>query len=85
MSVQFPRDFGISDLLEIETTDLVKGFLRSLFAVHEIEMPMDGIAILQIFVAEKVKLMAANFIGLTNDLAGLLRKALTKQFQNRLH
>ena len=32
------------------------------------------------FVAEKIKLVAADFVGLANDLLGLLRKSLTKQF-----
>jgi hypothetical protein len=48
--------------------------------MHQVEVPIDGIAVFQIFVAEKIKPVAANFAGLSNDLLRLLRKSLTKHF-----
>jgi len=82
--VQFPGDFAIPNLVEIKITDFVKSLLRSLFAVHSIEMPLDWIAVIQIFVTEKIKLVAADFVGLPDNLLSLLRESLTKQFENRL-
>ena len=84
MPVQFPRDFAIPNLVEIKITDLVKSLLGCLFAVHPVEMPMDWIAVIQIFVTEEIKLVAADFVRLPNDLLGLLRGSLTKQAENSL-
>ena len=85
MTVQFPRDLAIADLVEIEIANPVKGLLRSPFAVDQVEMPIDRISVFQIFIAEEVKLVAANLVGLTNDQFSLLRKPSAKQVQQRLY
>ena len=41
--------------------------------MHQVEMPINRIAVCQIFVAKKIKLMEANSVGLANNLLGLLR------------
>jgi hypothetical protein len=78
VTVQFPRDFAISNLVEIKVADFVKGFLGSLFPMHRIEMPIDGIAEAQVLEAEKVEAVIADFVGLANNLRGLFRKALAE-------
>jgi len=83
--VQFPSDFAIPDLVEIEIMDLIEGLLRRLFAVPPVEMPSDDIAVIQTLVTEEIKLVAADFVGLPNDVFGLLRKSLTKQLEDRLN
>src|SRR5579863_3051554 len=85
MTVQLPRDFAISNLIKIQITDFVKGLLWRLFAMHQVEMPIDGIAVVQIFVAKKIKLVETNFVSQANDLLRLVRKPLTKQRQKRPH
>jgi hypothetical protein len=77
MTVQFPRDLAIPNLGEVEITDLVESLSVSPFPVHRVKMPIDGIAIFQILVAEKIKLVAADFVGLANNVLSLLRKPLT--------
>ncbi|MGB6330511.1 MAG: hypothetical protein WBF41_01980 [Candidatus Sulfotelmatobacter sp.] len=62
----------------------MKSLPRSLFAVHSIQMPLDRIAVFKPFVAEKIKLVAADFVRLSNDLPRLLRKSLTQQVENGL-
>src|SRR5580658_8720848 len=83
MSIQFPCDFAIPNLAEVKISDLVKSLSGSPLAMHRVKMPINRIAIFQVFVAEKIKLMAANFVGLTNNVLGLSRKPMTKQFQQR--
>src|SRR5271167_4844712 len=82
MTIQFPRDLAVSNLVEIQITDFVKRLLGGPFTVDQVKMPVDGIAVFQIFVTKKIKLMAANLIGLVNDLFRLLRNPLTKEFKN---
>src|ERR1700691_595460 len=83
MSIQFPCDFAIPNFVEVKISDLVKSLSGSPLAMHRVKMPINRIAIFQVFVAEKIKLMAANFVGLTNNVLGLSRKPMTKQFQQR--
>src|SRR5579863_883339 len=77
MTVQLPSDFAIPNLVEVEITDLVERLFGSLFPVHGVKTPIDGIAVFQTLVAEKIKLVAADFVGLANDVLRLLRKPLT--------
>ena len=77
MTVQFPRDLAIPNLVEVEITDLVESLSGSLFPMYRVEMPIDGIAVFQILVAEKIKMVTADFVGLANDVLSLLRKSLT--------
>ncbi len=49
--------------------------------MHRVKMPIDRIAVFQILVAEKIKMVAADFVGLANDVLSLLRKPLTNQFK----
>src|SRR5580658_4192996 len=79
MPVQFPSDFAVSNFLEIEISDLVKGLFRSLFCMHGVEVPIDPLTVVKVFITEKVKLVATDFVGLANDMFDLLGKALAQQ------
>src|SRR5580658_2720106 len=85
MTVQFPRNFAIPNLAEVEITNLIKCLFRCLFVVNPIEMPLDGVAIIQIFITEEIKLVTADFVRLPNDLVDLLGQSLTNQIQNTLY
>src|ERR1700733_12983465 len=41
VAVQFPDDFVIANLIEIEERNLVPGLARGAFVVHGVEMPVD--------------------------------------------
>lgn len=48
-----------------------------------VEMPIDGIAVVQVFVAEKIKPVVTDLVGLADDLLGLLWNPLTNLCQQR--
>jgi len=81
MTIQFPYDFAIADLIEVEIVDPMERLLRGRFAIYQIAMPGNGVSIVQVFMAEQIEFMAHDFVSLLNDQVSLLGKALTKQAQ----
>src|ERR1022692_5290448 len=51
VTVQLPDDFVVADLVEVEEWDLVPGLAGGALAVHGVEVPVDGGAEIEVFVA----------------------------------
>jgi hypothetical protein len=51
VAVQLPDDFVVSDLIEVEEGDLVPGLARGALVMDGVEVPVDGRAEIEVFVA----------------------------------
>ena len=51
VAVQLPDDFVIADLIEVEERDLIPGFAGGALLVDGVEVPVDGGAEIEVFVA----------------------------------
>src|SRR5437868_4525786 len=59
MPVEFPCNFVISDFRVFEKANVEPGFQRSAFAVNPIKVPVDLRAVVEVFVAQQVKVMSS--------------------------
>src|SRR5215469_7117082 len=85
MPIQLPCDLAVPDFLKIEIADFVEWFLRCAFCVHRIQMPIDGFAVIQIFIPEKIKTVPAYFLCLLDNLSDFARQSLAQQFSHARH
>ncbi len=67
VAVQLPNHFVVADLVEVEERNLIPGFARGALVVDRIEVPVDGIAKVEVFVAEQIEAMAADPLGLVQQ------------------
>src|SRR5271170_4355165 len=84
MAIQLPRDLAITHFVEIQIAHLVKQLLRSSLPVNKVEMPVNYRAIVEIFVAQQVEAMLADFLRLVNDPLSLAGKPLAQQRQQSI-
>src|SRR5277367_5728757 len=63
VAVEFPDDFMVADLVEIEERDLIPRFAWGAFVVNGVEMPVDRGTEIQVFIAEQIEAMTADFFG----------------------
>ena len=58
--VQLPGNLGIPDFFEIEIADLEPRFARSLLTVHNVAVPVDFRAVVEIRITEQIETVGAN-------------------------
>ena len=63
MAIQFPDDFVVADLIEVEERNLIPGPAGRALLMHRIEVPIYGRAEIEIGVAQQIEAMAADFFG----------------------
>jgi hypothetical protein len=85
MAVQFPRDLAVANLLEIEVADSVKRLSRRPFPVYGIQMPIDRVTEVEIFVAQQIKPEATYSFRLVDNLRGLVLQPLTQQLDHTVY
>src|SRR5215469_16269828 len=82
MTVQFPSDLAVSDLLEVQVFQLEPWLSRGALAVNPIGVPIDVGSIVDGLVAENVETMLADSLGAADDLVRRLGKQLS-QFRTK--
>ena len=70
MAVQFPRDFAVTDLGEIEILQLEPRFPWRALAVNTVTVPVDLRPVVDSFVAQEIEAMLADALGTADDLLG---------------
>jgi hypothetical protein len=79
VAIQLPDDFVVSGLGEIEEVDLEPRRQRSAFSVDCIEVPIDFGAVIQVLVAQKPEVVAANLIGLFYQSVRFVRQVFAQE------
>jgi len=79
VTVQFPDDFVVAHFVEIKKIDPEPRLQWSPFPVHGIEMPADGGAEVQVFIAEKAKTVLPDLVRLMNDEFSVTPQLFAKQ------
>ena len=79
VAIQFPGHFVIADDVEIQKWNLEPWLERRALVVDAIEMPVDVGTVVEILETEQAKTMLADFVCLTDDGGGFVRKVLPKQ------
>lgn len=82
MSIQFPRNLGIDDLLEIEVVDFEPRLARGSFLMDGVELAIDVGAELEIAIPEQAKPMRANLFRFCNNRVCLGRHVLAQYGNN---
>jgi hypothetical protein len=67
VAIQLPSNFGIPDFVEIEVSNLEPRYTRSLLSVHNIAVPVDFRAVIQILVTEQIETVRANAFRSNNN------------------
>jgi len=60
VTIEFPKDLVVPNLVEMEESELVPWFERCAFAVNRIQMPVDCVAIVNLLVPQQAKLMGTS-------------------------
>jgi len=85
VSIQFPCDFAVADFAEIQILDRVKGLERRTLAMGGIQMPIDVLAIIEIFESKKIEAMSKDAICLRNNLLDGMRNSLAHERDDLFH
>ena len=85
MAIQFPRDFGIAHLLKIQVLHPKCGLPRSAFAVDFVQMPVDCLAVVEVFVAQQIEPVFQDLPGSAHDVARLFRQSFLKERNQLRH
>src|SRR5712692_7315567 len=80
--VQFPRYLRVPNFVEVEESNFIPRLKRRSPAIQNVEMPVDFLAVVQVFISQEVKTMLADAFGLPTDLMALGRKSIAQKINS---
>ena len=76
VAVEFPSNLRVAHFLDVEVLHIEPWLGRTALAMHEVEVPIDLRAVVQILVPQKVEPVSANSLGARHDVCSSRWKLL---------